>query len=217
MKGEFFIFRKYFEKYISNIFTNSNDRILDIGCGESPYYHDFIRGQIVCFDIQKSKTTDIIGSADFLPFRKNSFDKIIIVNSLYYFKNPFKVVEQIHDILKENGKLVIITPFFYPIHDVPDDKYRFTEFGLRALLEDNFKVERIDSIGGFFSLPAIVLHSLIKGFPLMAPKILKNFTKMIAYLIFYLPYIFAQFLSFLDVLDNTKRWSTYYAAVGRKK
>ena len=137
---KFIIIKRKFQKEISNIFTNKNDKILDLGCGGKPYYHRFIKGHLVCFDIRKSGKTHIIGDADFLPFKKSSFDKVIIVNALYYFNNPYDVMQNVSRLLKKDGKTVIITPFLYPIHDVPYDKYRFTEYGLKALLEDNFKI-----------------------------------------------------------------------------
>jgi SAM-dependent methyltransferase len=217
MKGEFFIIKQCIVKYIENIFTNSNDKILDIGSGQYPYYHKFMKGKIIAFDMENFSRTDAVGDANFLPFRKNSFDKVIMVNSIYYFRNPFKVIEDVSKILKKNGKLVIIAPFFYPIHDVPIDQYRFTEFGLKTILEDHLKVEKITPLGGFFNIPAVMLHSLIKGLPLLAPKALKNLTKILAYIAFYIPYILAQVISLLDFIDRTGRFPTYYIAVASKK
>ena len=217
MIGEFSIIKKRIEKHVKDIFTNSNDKILDLGCGKCPYYHRFMKGKIICFDIEKSSKTHLVGNADFMPFKKNSFDKVITVNSLYYLKNPFNVIENLAEILKPNGRLVIITPYFYPIHDAPTDKYRFTEFGLKALLEDHFKVEKIYAIGGIFNLPAVILHSIIKGLPMVVSKPLKKLTKMLAYVIFYMPYILAQLFSILDVFDKTGRFPTYYIAIAAKK
>lgn len=217
MKGEFFIIRKWIEREIKNIFINDNDKVLDVGCGTDPYYHKLIKGRVVCFDMKKSSSGNIVGDADFLPFKKGSFDKIVIINSFYYFKNPFKVVEDLSRALKKGGRLVMVTPFFYPVHDAPDDKYRFTEFGLRALFGDFFRIDKIEPLGGFFTIPAIILHSLIKGLPLMAPKHLKGLIKIVAYLAFYMPYILAQIIGILDVFDKTKRWPTYYIAIATKK
>ena len=217
MKGEFFIIKRRIGKYLRETFTSINDKILDIGSGSNPYYHRFMEGRITCFDTKNADKTHVIGDADFLPFKKDSFDKIIAVNSLYYFKNPFKFIENAAKILKKNGKLAIITPFFYPIHDAPIDKYRFTEFGLRELMSNNFKIENIYAIGGIFNFPAIILHSILKGLPLIAPKPIRKITKLVSYGIFYIPYILAQLASILDVLDRTRRFPTYYITVAKKK
>lgn len=216
MIGEFFIISKRINKKIAEVFVNSKDIVLDLGCGNKPSYHEHIKGKIICFDKFKNQITHVVGDADELPFKADSFDKIISVNSFYYFKNPFNVIKDLHKILKKNCKLVLVLPFFYPIHDIPVDKYRFTEYGLRALLEEYFKIEKIKPIGGIFNAPAIILHSLVKGIPLLFPKALRSFIQIIMYAL-YPFYILAQLISILDVFDKTERFPTYYFLVASKK
>lgn len=203
------------KKYTGKI--KDTDRILDLGCGQKPYYHSKLKGKIVCFDKLPTKKAHIIGDADYLPFKSNSFDKAISVNSLYYFKNPFNVVQDIAKILKKNGQLILVVPFIYPIHDAPYDKYRFTEYGLRELLKRDFQILEIKAIGGIFNLPAVFFHSLIKGIPLMSPKRVRPIIKLFSIIFFYPFYLLAQLLSLLDILDKSKRWVTYYFAVAVKK
>lgn len=216
MLCEFFLIKNKIRGFLRASFSNKNDKILDLGCGEKPYYHDAIEGKIICLDIIKTSKTHLISDADKMPFKPASFDKAVSVNSFYYFKNPFDVIESIHSILKKGGKFVLVLPFFYPIHDAPTDKYRFTEYGLNALLEDGFKIERLEPIGGIFSLPAVLLHSIIKGIPLLFPKETRRFIQILAYVLWPL-YIIAQLFSILDVLDITKRYPTYYFVVAGKK
>lgn len=216
MLGEFFIIKSKIRNLIKSEFNNKNDKILDLGCGDRPYYHKDIKGGIVCLDINKTSKTHLISDADKLPFKPNSFDKVISVNSFYYFKNPFNVVESVHKILKKDGKMILVLPFFYPIHDVPDDKYRFTEYGFRTLLEGKFKIEKLETIGGIFNLPAVLLHSLIKGIPLLFPKGIRGFIRILTYILWPL-YIAAQLVSVFDFLDRTKRYPTYYFVVAGRK
>lgn len=216
MIGEFFIIKNKIKNLINSEFNNKNDKILDLGCGSKPYYHENIKGSIVCLDIAKTSKIHLVSDADKLPFKPNSFDKVISVNSFYYFKNPFNVVKSINTILKKDGKLILIVPFFYPIHDAPDDKYRFTEYGLKTLLEENFKIEKIKPIGGIFNQPAVILHSLIKGIPLLFTKEIRKFIQILTYVLWPF-YIVTQLFSILDVLDITKRYPTYYFVVAKKK
>jgi hypothetical protein len=102
------------------------------------------------------------------------------------------------------------------LHDAPVDRYRFTEYGLRALLGEYFKIEKIETFGGIFNIPAIILHSLIKGLPLLFPKAIRIFVKIIAYVL-YPFYIIAQIFSLLDIFDRTRRFPTYYFLVASKK
>ena len=37
-------------------------------------------------------------------------------------------------------------PFIYPIHDAPDDKYRFTEYGIRYILKEGYKILNLTSV-----------------------------------------------------------------------
>ena len=216
MIGEFFLVSWKINEKISKIFNNDNDKILDIGCGSNPGYHKSIKGKIICMDLAKTSKIHIVSDADKLPFKPNSFDKVVSVNSFYYFKNPFNVAKSIRNILKKDGKLIMILPFFYPIHDAPDDKYRFTEYGLRTILEENFKIGRIEAIGGIFNQPAVILHSLIKGIPLLFSKEMRKFIQILTYIIWPF-YIIAQLFSVLDVLDITRRFPTYYFVVAKKK
>ncbi len=213
---EFFILKKRIYKYLFSILQEGDKKVLDLGCGDTSYYHKIIKGKLVCFDIIKSNKTDVVGDADFLPFKSDSFDKVISINSFYYFKNPFKLVNDISRTLKKNGRLIILMPFFYPIHDTPYDRYRFTEYGLREILKNNFKVEKISIIGGIFTLPSVIIHSIIKGFPLLFPKAMQRPIQILTYVLFPV-YVILQFLSIFDFLDKTRRMPTYYFVVASKK
>jgi len=216
MRLEYFIIRIKINSLFKGIFSK-NEIVLDVGCGNKPYYHKNIKAKIVCADIVKTKKSHIICDASSLPLKKSKFDGIICVNSLYYYKNSFKAIEEFSHALKKNGKLVLIVPFMYPIHDVPEDRYRFTEYGIKELLKENFEIKKIKTIGGIFNLPAVFFHSLIKGIPLIFPSSLRKITGFFSIIIFYIPYILAQILSLLDFLDMTRRWPTYYFVVAIKK
>ena len=217
MIGEFFLLSSQINRKIREEFHNEKDLILDLGCGEDPKYHKMMKGRIRCLDLYKNKKAHVIADADKLPFKPDSFDKAISVNSFYYFKNPFNVAKDLGKILKKNGKLVVVVPFFYPIHDAPFDNYRFTEYGIRNLFKENFDIEGIDTIGGIFSLPSVILHSIIKGTPLLFRGFFRDAVKIFVYLVFYIPYILSQFLEIFNILDRTGRVPVYYLALMSKK
>ena len=105
----------------------------------------------------------------------------------------------------------------YPIHDIPDDKFRFTEYGIRKLLKDNFEVKEIKTVGGVFNIPAVFFHSLIKGIPLATPKNARKVISFFTIIVFYPFYLLAQLFSLLDFLDKSRRWPTYYFTIAIRK
>jgi len=216
MSIEFFIIKKRKLQLLKDIFKKS-DIVLDVGCGVKPNYHEILKAKVVCVDIKHTKKTHLVADALSLPIKKQKFDGIICIDSFYYYGNPFKAIKELSHVLKKNGKFVMITPFMYPIHDVPDDKYRFTEYGIREILKEDFDIKQIKPVGGIFNIPAVFFHSLIKGIPLMVPKPFKDITKVFSTVIFFPFYILAQLFSYLDFLDVTGRWPTYYFTVAIKK
>lgn len=216
MFGEFFIIKIRVRNLLKELFRNS-DLLLDVGCGENPYYHKVIKAKIICGDIKHTKKTHFIGNAMCLPIKKAKFDGILSINALYYCSNPFKAIKEFSNVLKKNGKLVVMIPFIYPIHDAPDDKYRFTKYGILELLKDDFVIKQVKPIGSIFNLPAVFLHSLIKGLPLMLPKYTRKQANIIFMVIFYPFYVLAQLISILDFLDKSGRWATYYFVVAVKR
>jgi SAM-dependent methyltransferase len=216
MIWDFFFVKNRIRCKLESYLNDKNARVLDLGCGENPYYHKKISGKVVCLDIKRTASAHIVSDADKLALKSNSFDKITSVNSFYYFENPFNVAKQLNRILKKTGKLILVVPFFYPIHDAPIDKYRFTEYGLRSVLGEYFRIEKIDTIGGIFSLPAVLLHSLIKGIPLMFPKSMRPWVQTLAFVL-YPFYLLAQLLSIFNFLDRTRRFPTYYFVVATRK
>ena len=215
MLGGFFLIKDRILKLAGANFADKTKLILDLGCGNKPYYHNNVNGKLVCFDIKKTKINDVIGDASSLPFKNNAFDVILSINSFYYFNNPFISVKEVSRILKKNGKFILIMPFIYPIHDAPDDKYRFTEFGIKSLLEDDFAIKELQCIGGIFNLPAVIMHSLLKGFRFM-PKPFKIISIPLT-IVLYPIYMLAQVFSLLDFFDRTGRWPTYYFVLAAKK
>ena len=199
LPGEVFFIRIRIKKFMKEVFNRDSDKILDVGCGNKPFYKGIIKGKVFGFDIYPSNFTHFVGSVDNLPFKPKSFDKVLLANSLYYFSNPFKVINDIHSILKDNGTLFISVPFFYPIHDVPDDKFRFTEFGLRDMLKNKFNIRKIEAIGGFFTIPSVIIHSLLKGIPLIFPKSFKTTAKVVVFFLLYLPYLLSQIKTLVNM------------------
>lgn len=64
---------------------------------------------------------------------------VLCVDTLEHVNRPWRAVETIRDLLRPGGLAVFAVPFAFPIHEYPHDYYRYTQDGMRALLETCFR------------------------------------------------------------------------------
>jgi SAM-dependent methyltransferase len=155
-------------RYENAIRAYTRGRLLDMGCGHVPLFGTY-RGLVnesVCIDWEKSfhvnpfldKTVDLNGT---LPFDDQSFDTILLTDVLEHIAEPKLLVSEIARLLEFNGKLIMGVPFFYWLHEVPHDYYRYTEHALRRFCDLNgLKVLECEPYGG---LPEVFVDLTLKG------------------------------------------------------
>lgn len=128
-----------------------NKIILEIGSGEKrkgkyPYSvkqffdtsNDFIQSDII------SEFGHEIIDVTEMKFQER-FDIIICMNVLEHVFDVQKAILNIHTALKDNGKAIIFVPAIYPLHNEPNDYWRFTEHSLKKLMTNFRKVTIINS------------------------------------------------------------------------
>ena len=147
-------------EFLNPEFANisKDEKVLTIGAGgkvNELLYHYAEKGgfEIISFDIDENKNPDILGDICTYEFEAESFDTIVMCEVLEHLHAPHLGIETVHHALKKGGKLILTTPFIFPIHDRPYDYFRFTKFGLEHLLskfhdlfieERNSALEAID-------------------------------------------------------------------------
>tara|TARA_Y100000031_G_C8177921_1_gene365003 strand:- start:361 stop:885 length:525 start_codon:yes stop_codon:yes gene_type:complete len=77
---------------------------------------------------------------------KNQYDIILCMNVLEHVFDFNKAIKNIHSALKPGGKLILFVPVFYPLHDEPNDFWRFTEHALKKILKD-FNIKELKHSG----------------------------------------------------------------------
>jgi len=111
----------------------NGNHYLDAGCGTGNYLKPFLdsdkRVKIVAIDYSqammeraKSKIKGNGKQVDFykldlnkkLPFKDNTFEGIICINVLYSIQDPEVMIKEFYRVLKQQGKLVLITPLEQP-------------------------------------------------------------------------------------------------------
>ena len=82
--------------------------------------------------IEKNQAKFIESNASNLPFEKNTFNKILTINTIYFWENPSLVLTEINRVLMPNGEFII---GIRPKHQM--EKYPFTQFGFQLYSKEN--------------------------------------------------------------------------------
>ncbi len=114
--------------------SNSDNRlsILVVGAGDAEIKIDGVF-DIVYSDVALGRLTDIICDAHDIPYLDQSFDLVIASAVLEHVANPYRCVEEIHRVLRPDGRVYAITPFMQQVHMGRYDFTRFTHLGHRRL------------------------------------------------------------------------------------
>ena len=137
--------------------------VLDVGCGDGALtYRIAKKGAEVIgldnskegielakeiFNKKKISANFILASAYNMPVKNDSIDCAVLSDVIEHVREPEKVLKEIKRVLKNNGKVVISTP--YRFGEILWDKYHVREYcpsELKASLESDFKnIEIIES------------------------------------------------------------------------
>ena len=109
--------------------------------------------------------------------RDASYDTAICIEVLEHVPDPFAAVAAIARVLKPGGVVVLSVPHLSRLHEVPHDYYRYTEYGLRAMLERaGLEIVELRVKGGLFSFLghqlSTVLLALAWTLPPLKPGLL---------------------------------------------
>ena len=118
-----------------------NSRILSVGSGGP--VNALLEKQtvgrgvtIVQFDVDSDRVPDILGDICTHAFDPDEFDAVVMSEVLEHLHSPHLALDNIRMALRPGGRLILSTPFALPIHEAPNDYYRYTRYGLGFLLRD---------------------------------------------------------------------------------
>ncbi len=83
-------------------------------------------------DMQPGKHVDLLWNLE-EPLEIEPVDVVVSFSTLEHCKKPWVVAENLQNILKPGGLLLVSAPFQWRIHAYPSDYFRFTPDGLKLL------------------------------------------------------------------------------------
>lgn len=190
-------------------------KILDVGCGEGPYWNLNPKLDWTGLDvIPTSKTDHVVDFSQNYPFPDESFDFVICTQVLEHSQNAEFVVSEIYRVLKNGGLLFVNIPFFYPLHGVPFDFRRYTPEGL-ANLVSTLKIVKVSSLGGIGSSLCNTWNNFIQDWG--ATSIYHRLMYFLIWPLTLLSNLTCNILSLvLDKIDSTMRYPLIVFAICEK-
>lgn len=129
-------------------------RMLDAGSGSGIYRGLFDAAQYESADFAQVEKgyghiTYVCDLAD-VPVEDARYDLVLLTQVLEHLPEPAAVLREMHRVLKPGSQLWLSAPLFYFEHEAPYDFYRYTQYGLRYLLESaGFEIERLEWLEGY--------------------------------------------------------------------
>jgi ubiquinone/menaquinone biosynthesis C-methylase UbiE len=187
--------------------------LLDVGCGTKPYQRLFAPhvdrhvGIDLATSPQGTAAIDVFGTAYATTLPDASGDTLLCTEVLEHLEEPGRALEEFRRVLRPGGHLILTVPFFWQVHEAPRDFYRYSEFGLRHLLETHgFTTLEIKPLSGF-----IVTFTQLSIYYLRArSRLLKKGLRLPAWAL--------QTLALkLNGLDRSTGFTNVYGAIARSK
>lgn len=145
--------------------------VLDVGAGTSPYVACFdgaVRSYISVDLAAVNRGLHCVGSVLALPVQGETLDTVLCTQLLEHVHDPTRALGELNRALAPGGHLVLTAPHLSRLHEEPHDYYRYTEYGLRHLIEKaDLRILSIQPTGGLLSF----LHTQVAtlGFAVFGP------------------------------------------------
>lgn len=191
--------------------------VLDAGAGEARFRRYFERQRYLALDNGVGDSAwdysrlDMVGDLLDLPLGEASCDALLNVVVLEHTPDPYRVVRELGRVLRSGGRMLMVVPLIWEVHQAPHDYFRFTRYGLERMLgAAGLEVLRLAPLGGFFWLAGRYSFYFLKfwrdGLRVIFLPLLAPFFGLLIPLICY----------YLDPLDRSGQYTLGYVCEARK-
>jgi SAM-dependent methyltransferase len=153
---------------------------LDIGCGDmwvKPHLKSIV-SRYIGLDFPETAShwyhtkPDVFADGHKLPVAAATVDTVLLLNVLEHMPEPVACLREASRVLCKGGTCIIEVPFLYPLHDVPRDFQRWSEYGLRTACKTaGLDISELTSLGTPLESAALLANiALSKLFLRLAKK-----------------------------------------------
>jgi SAM-dependent methyltransferase len=122
---------------LERLIPSGTSRVLDFGCGGSPYRPLFGDCTYHRADLTGSGNIDFEYDKDSrLPPEATAYDCVLSTQVLEHVQDPLSYLQECNRVLIPGGHLLLTTHGSFEDHACPHDYWRWTPFGLQRLVED---------------------------------------------------------------------------------
>jgi len=165
--------RKYLERFVREAAASLPEgaRVLDAGAGDCLYRPLFDRVQYESADFCQvdKKYGDITYVCDLaaIPVEDCTYDLVLLTQVLEHVPHPLAVLRELHRVLKPGGEIWLSAPLYFYEHETPHDYFRYTQFGLRYLVQAaGFALKRLEWMEGYYGTLSFQLAIARQHLPL---------------------------------------------------
>ena len=192
---------------------NAGARVLDAGAGERVHARYFERQRYVAVDLAVGDAAwnygklDAIADLTALPFSSDCFEACINIVTLEHVREPGCALREMERTLAPGGRLLMIVPHEWEVHQSPHDYYRYTRHGMSYLLDKAGFIDcNIEPVGGYFRL---LSRRLLNGL-----QFFRGPWFLVAAIFLAPP---ALVLPWFDPLDRERNFTLGYICTARKR
>lgn len=102
--------------------------------------------QFVGSDIRQGPGVDTILDLENIALPDKTVGTALCICTLEHVEHPRKAIQEVHRVTRTDGIFIIVVPFYFKIHNYPNDYWRFTPECIKSLLKPFTKIF-VSSVG----------------------------------------------------------------------